>query len=388
MAVYRDKRANWKMEVYHQGKRVAYETFPPDQEKLARKTEEAVKVDVLRGVYNLKPKETTPRRTVTFRELATRFLAWVELNERPGTFRYYAYRLKRHIVPALGQFDIAELRRKDIIAYLEARQTDGMSKSSFRKELQIIRRLLAWGVEREADEEHPALEVNVAVDIRRPRAPRNEEPRFYSPEEVYDQILASLRNPKLENLKLEHPTALLPDTLAARVAALKDIPLGLMLTAFTTGMRLRELQAFSFDWCDFQRGIIRIPNTLEFSPKGHKPRTVVLNEDLKLWLLTRTRKVGRVFVSPKYRRPIADFRKTLLAVEKATGFHIKLHDARHTFASFLLAEGVPLHEVKEILGHTDISTTMIYAHLVPEHLEKVRAALARRQNRRGLQVVK
>ena len=44
--------------------------------------------------------------------------------------------------------------------------------------------------------------------------------------------------------------------------------------------------------------------------------------------------------------------------------HIRFHDLRHTCASLLLANGVPMEQVKEWLGHSEISTTVdIYGHL-------------------------
>ncbi len=46
----------------------------------------------------------------------------------------------------------------------------------------------------------------------------------------------------------------------------------------------------------------------------------------------------------------------------------KIHTLRHTFASHLVMNGVDLPTVKRLMGHTDIQTTMIYAHLAPEHL--------------------
>ena len=50
---------------------------------------------------------------------------------------------------------------------------------------------------------------------------------------------------------------------------------------------------------------------------------------------------------------------------KATGLrHIRYHDLRHSCASLLLANGVPMKQIQEWLGHSDFSTTAnIYAHL-------------------------
>ena len=57
---------------------------------------------------------------------------------------------------------------------------------------------------------------------------------------------------------------------------------------------------------------------------------------------------------------------------KRLGMKGTLHDLRHTFASHLAMAGTPIPVIKEFLGHSDIATTMIYAHLSPErHLAEV-----------------
>jgi site-specific recombinase XerD len=47
---------------------------------------------------------------------------------------------------------------------------------------------------------------------------------------------------------------------------------------------------------------------------------------------------------------------------------LRIHDLRHSFASFLVNAGRSLYEVQELLGHADIKTTSRYAHLSRDRL--------------------
>ena len=60
----------------------------------------------------------------------------------------------------------------------------------------------------------------------------------------------------------------------------------------------------------------------------------------------------------------------LISIAKKCGFAdvTKIHSLRHTFASHLVMKGVDLPTVQKLMGHSDITTTMIYTHLAPDHL--------------------
>ena len=48
--------------------------------------------------------------------------------------------------------------------------------------------------------------------------------------------------------------------------------------------------------------------------------------------------------------------------------NLKFHSLRHTFATWLVQNGASIYEVQKLLGHSDIKTTQIYAHLMASEL--------------------
>lgn len=82
-------------------------------------------------------------------------------------------------------------------------------------------------------------------------------------------------------------------------------------------------------------------------------------------------------------RPIVDIRTALSTAARAAGLGhlgLRFHDLRHTLASWLLAETGDISLVKAALGHSEIKTTMRYAHLMPGAREKATAAVADKLN--------
>ncbi len=63
-------------------------------------------------------------------------------------------------------------------------------------------------------------------------------------------------------------------------------------------------------------------------------------------------------------------REKLIKIAQEAGIEnlTKIHSLRHAFASRLVMSGVDLPTVQKLMGHSDIETTMIHAHLASDHL--------------------
>ena len=76
-----------------------------------------------------------------------------------------------------------------------------------------------------------------------------------------------------------------------------------------------------------------------------------------------------VFANPKSGKPFVSVFNSWDTARKKVGLRdVRIHDLRHSFASFLVNAGRSLYEVQRILGHTQIKTTQRYAHLSQDTL--------------------
>ena len=120
-----------------------------------------------------------------------------------------------------------------------------------------------------------------------------------------------------------------------------------------TGLRRSEVAALRFQDC--QGGYIRVVG------KGNKERSIPLLPGA-LEAVGPLQDIGPVF--PKW--DVDTYSHRFHAVALGAGVRARLHDLRHTAATFMLSSGVSLPVVQKILGHSDIRTTQIYAQVVDE----------------------
>jgi integrase len=127
-----------------------------------------------------------------------------------------------------------------------------------------------------------------------------------------------------------------------------------------TGARLREILHAKWEHVDFERGVIFLPD----SKTGKK--TVYLSAVALEILANLPRLAGNPFLFPGgvEGKPRADLKKPWAAVTKAAGLEgVRIHDLRHSFASFGAGASMGLPIIGKLLGHSQPATTARYAHL-------------------------
>ncbi|WP_019895285.1 site-specific integrase [Hydrogenovibrio halophilus] len=133
-----------------------------------------------------------------------------------------------------------------------------------------------------------------------------------------------------------------------------------------TGARKNEVLTTKWEDFDLERRIW----TIEFTKAG-KTRHVPLSDGV-ITLLSQVPKIENcdwVFANPDTQKPYKHIFYAWDVVRKRAGLEeLRIHDLRHSFASFLVNGGRSLYEVQKLLGHTQIKTTQRYAHLSHDSL--------------------
>jgi len=212
------------------------------------------------------------------------------------------------------------------------------SKDTILKELNVLRRVFNVAIQEwELCKENPVSKV-----LRTLGKTDNKRVRYLSAEE-------------LQRLTVALPSWLRPIVTIAR----------------HTGLRRRNILELKWSEVDLGRRVIMIPKT-----KNGEAIGIPLNQ-IALKTLSEVQRV-RHLLSPyvfcdREGKPLSPFRVSMSfkrAKERAKIENLRFHDLRHDFASGLVQSGVPIHTVKELLGHKDLRMTIRYCHLSPENLRE------------------
>jgi integrase len=261
---------------------------------------------------------------------------------KPSTIDGYEAALRTRVVPALGSRRLASIGRRDLRQLVEGLLELGLDASTVRNAVMPLRVILRRALE---DGE---IAVNPASGLRLP-AVRGRRDRIASPDEVRRLL-----------------------------AALPDGDRALWATAFYAGLRRGELMALRWDDVDLERRLIRVERSYDekaraiVEPKSRAGRRVVPIVTLLADALGEHRSAEHtpvlVFASARG-APFSGstvWRRARRAWSAAGLAPIGLHEARHTYASTLIAAGANAKTVAAYMGHASVQTTYdLYGKLMP-----------------------
>jgi integrase len=276
--------------------------------------------------------------------------------------------IERHVKPLLGHKSAKSLKKEDVEKF-QADVAAGRSKADIKtgkrgraivkggrgtaaRSLAVLGAMLAWA----ADPKRNLIPSNPAKGV--PLLEGQPKERFLSETEV----------------------AHLGDTLAEMQTErrLSDNAANAVRLLLLTGCRKSEITTLRWDWVDFERGCLRLPT----SKTG--PKVVALAAAaLELLASLREGDPAGTWVLPAARGSGAytGLQKDWERIRERAGLPgVRLHDLRHSFASFAVADGHTLFLVGKALGHRQTRTTEIYAHLSDDPLRQVADRTAARIN--------
>jgi integrase len=316
-------------------RRVTLGYFPTLNTGTAREAALATLADMRRGTDPVAARKARDAAAIagamTVADLADKWLGdYVRPKLKPRTAFDYERLLAQHIKPALGHLSIANVSRDDI-----TRLHVAMARTPRRANYTIstVRALINFAID--LGLRPPASNPARRIKMYRERL----RERFLSEEEIgraAEGIAAAGRDGKIG----PHGAA------------------GLRLALFT-GARSGEITAIEWKHIDWQRKLIRLPDS-----KTNEPRTIHLS-DAALEVLKTLPRVGPYVVAgAKTGEPYKNLGRAWIVARAYAGLgDVRLHDLRHSYASLAAGRGVSLQMIGKLLGHKVAATTQRYAHL-------------------------
>ncbi|MGE4172610.1 MAG: tyrosine-type recombinase/integrase [Methylocystis sp.] len=302
------------------------------------------------------------RAVRTFGQVAENFLSLHVAAKRKGrTSEEYSALLRGHVLPAIGAKRILDVRRADV-ARLHARMADRPFQAN--RAVALVSAVWNWAARRD----EVALADNPAKGIE--RYPEQGRERFLTSEEL-SRLGDALRDAETIGLpwaadeggpRAKHLAK--PDN---RRIKLDPFAVAAIRLLILTGARLREILDARWSQVDLERGVIFLAD----SKTGKKPIYLSAAAQAVLASLPRIEGNPHIIAGAKEGAPRADLKKPWAAVKRAAGLEgVRLHDLRHSFASFGAGASLGLPIIGKLLGHSQAATTHRYAHLDADPLRR------------------
>lgn len=275
-------------------------------------------------------------------EFTTEYLAHIKRDKRPHTVKTLAHEWRRFVEWA-RPIRLGDIDSERIQAYKEHLLDKDKAKSTVCSRLLRLSSIFQTAIK----DMHCLQGQNPVKGVKLPKADEG-FPHYLELEEI-DRLLECAKR---------HG---------------RDMHLLVALGVYA-GLRKNELINARWEWIDLKgNGRIFVQSNGSFKTKSGRDRKVPLSIKLRAILedyrqpegfILRPEQPKRAGSDTAYR---ADFTRAFQAVCKQAGLEkVNFHVLRHTFASQLAIAGVSLYKIGTWLGHRDVKTTMIYAHLSPE----------------------
>jgi integrase len=294
----------------------------------------------------------TPTRR-TLGEASDRWLTGAEVGDirnrsgqpyKPATLRGYRQALDTYLLPVLAGRKLNTVTTADLQELVDRWQAEGQSASTIRNSIKPLQAIYRRARSREG------LPVNPTHDLELPSP---------APKEV--EIIA-------------------PEVAAQMLAAAPAQDRALWATALYSGLRYGELRALRWGAVDLAGGTIRVRESWDAKEGSIAPKTRTSQRTTPMPGVLRDHLMDRrlaaddpaeealVFGSSSGRPFHANvvYRRADTAWRKAGLRQLRLHQARHTYASFMIAAGVNAKALSSFMGHSSIKVTFdLYGHLMP-----------------------
>jgi len=243
--------------------------------------------------------------------------------------------------------NVINTNKKTIATYLQHLQNKGRATSTISRNLASIRSFYQYILGNKTIESDPTTELESPKIIKK-------LPQILTPKEV--ELL--LEQPKCHDLK------------GCRDKAMIEL-------LYATGIRVSELISLNLDDIDLEFGNLRCAKGTKerVIPVGSMAITAIndyLNRTRELLIHDRGEKALFVNISGKRltRQGFWKIVKQYKDQAKITK-DVTPHTLRHSFAAHLLENGADLRSIQEMLGHSDISSTQIYAQMAKKKIHEV-----------------
>ncbi len=261
------------------------------------------------------------------------YLPYVQPRKRSWAKDAEMYRLR--IDTVFGRQRLDQITRYQIQAFHAALKAEGLSASTCNHYVKLLKHSLNLAID------WSLLEINPAVRV----------PLFHEDNKMENYLSGA----ELEKLM----TVLHSDENKAICQ--------IIMCLLSTGARLNEALQATWSQIDMPRRIWRIPAS---NSKSKRIRSVPLNDSALDVLRLLDSDSDYLFVNKQTGEPYTTIHKVWGRLRRKAGLpHLRIHDLRHQYASFLVNSGRTLYEVQQILGHSDPSVTQRYAHLSTQALQ-------------------